>query len=347
MLPYPGHLGIGRAGERTYRTPVFRCPVLRATSGENTVSWHPRQLRAFMKRDPRDLLGEFRALAHSGRRSCCNAGASGGSRWPPRCSPSPSSPCLSACRPLSRSGSGRLRPQLRHRPLDDPQRPGCPASPRSPRAGASAARTSPAGRSACGWTPTAPEREPSPSPRPPPATPPAPSRFLRPARHTAVRASAEPGAAVHRPPFLHLPRRLRQLPVRLRARRIPHTGRCRRQRALIPAPADARPFHPEHRRPCPVRARCPVPGMSREDRTKHKETSSSLPHSRLGTLVTAWRGCHGWMSTGHKARRGRLGRAAVTPMGGRSGARSIASRSASIAANISARHCLTLPAHGA
>ena len=62
MLPYPDHLGIGRAGELC-RTPVFRCPVLRAKSGENTVRWHPRQLRAFMKRDPRDLLGEFRALA--------------------------------------------------------------------------------------------------------------------------------------------------------------------------------------------------------------------------------------------------------------------------------------------
>ena len=43
----------------------------------------PTQLRAFMKRDPRDLLGEFRALAPHGRRSCCNAGASGGSPWPP------------------------------------------------------------------------------------------------------------------------------------------------------------------------------------------------------------------------------------------------------------------------
>jgi len=48
--------------------------------------------------------------------------------------------------------SGRLRPQLRHRPFDDPQRPGspvrcpaAPASPRSRRAGALAARTSPAG----------------------------------------------------------------------------------------------------------------------------------------------------------------------------------------------------------
>ncbi len=39
---------------------------------------------------------------------------------------------------------------------------------------------------------------------------------LRPARHAAVRAPAEPGAAVLRPSLLHLPRRLRHLPVQLR-----------------------------------------------------------------------------------------------------------------------------------
>ena len=62
----------------------------------------PTQLRAFMKRDPRDLLGEFRALAPPGRRSCCNAGASGGSPWPPRCSPSSPPPCSKQGTPSSR-----------------------------------------------------------------------------------------------------------------------------------------------------------------------------------------------------------------------------------------------------
>ena len=66
------------------------------------------------------------------------------------------------------------------------------------------------------------------------------------------------------PPLLHLPGRLRHLPVQLHVRRIPGAGRCRRQRALIPAPADAGRFRPAHRRPCAVRARRRVPGMSRE-----------------------------------------------------------------------------------
>ena len=91
-----------------------------------------------------------------------------------------------------------------------------------------------------------------------------PADPLRPARHAPVRAAAEPGTAVLRPPLLHLPRRLRHLPVQLHARRIPGAGRCRRQRALIPAPADAGRFRPAHRRPCAVRARRRVPRMSRE-----------------------------------------------------------------------------------
>ena len=69
-----------------------------------------------------------------------------------------------------------------------------------------------------------------------------PADPIRPARHAAVRASAEPGAAVLRPSLLHLPRRLRHLPVQLRARRIPRAGRRRRQRALLPAPVGARRF---------------------------------------------------------------------------------------------------------
>ena len=63
----------------------------------------PTQLRAFMKRDPRDLLAEFRSSPRSGSPSCCSAGASGGSPWPRRCSPSSPCPPFSAsaccCRP--------------------------------------------------------------------------------------------------------------------------------------------------------------------------------------------------------------------------------------------------------
>ena len=49
-----------------------------------------------------------------------------------------------------------------------------------------------------------------------------------PARRAPVRASAEPGAAVLQPPLLHIPRRLRHLPVQFRARHIPRAGRRRR-----------------------------------------------------------------------------------------------------------------------
>ena len=38
----------------------------------------PAQLRAFMRQDPRDLLGAFRALAPPRKPTCCSAGASGG-----------------------------------------------------------------------------------------------------------------------------------------------------------------------------------------------------------------------------------------------------------------------------
>ena len=85
----------------------------------------PTQLRAFMKRDPRDLLGEFRALAParppitlqrwSIRRvglaaamlAIIVAAVVGGTAF------------------LPAEEIGAVRPHLRHRPLDDPQRPGC------------------------------------------------------------------------------------------------------------------------------------------------------------------------------------------------------------------------------
>ena len=51
-----------------------------------------------------------------------------------------------------------------------------------------------------------------------------PADPLRPARHAPVRAPAQPGPCVLRRPLLHLPWRLRDLPVRLRARRVPGPG---------------------------------------------------------------------------------------------------------------------------
>ena len=65
-----------------YFTPDELAEAFAATRGMAS----PAQLRAFMKRDPRDLLGAFRALAPPRERSCCSAGASGGLAWPPRCS---------------------------------------------------------------------------------------------------------------------------------------------------------------------------------------------------------------------------------------------------------------------
>ena len=126
-------------------------------------------------------------------------------------------------------------PRLRHRPLDDPQRPGSPV-----RGPAALHRRAPGGldnrrrghrqregqllaglrsrRAASG------HRNPDCDLRHlgRPADP------LRPARRAPVRASAEPGAAVLRPPLLHIPRRLRHLPVQFRARHIPRAGRRRR-----------------------------------------------------------------------------------------------------------------------
>jgi len=69
----------------TYFTPAELAEAFAATRGVAS----PTQLRAFMKRDPRDLLGSFRALAPPRNRSSCSGGASGGSGWPARFSRSP------------------------------------------------------------------------------------------------------------------------------------------------------------------------------------------------------------------------------------------------------------------
>jgi hypothetical protein len=61
----------------------------------------------------------------------------------------------------------------------------------------------------------------------------------RTARHPAVRATAEPGAAVLRTSLLHLPRRLRHLPDPDPARCIPRAGHRRRQRSCLHAKVQA------------------------------------------------------------------------------------------------------------
>jgi hypothetical protein len=98
-------------------------------------------------------------------------------------------------------------------------------------------------------------------------------------------------------------------------------------------PVRARRSRPAHRKPSPVRARRRMPTMSRQAAQKTQRAASSctlgqtLP-SPPGAAATAR------CQPAIKATRGQLKRTAVTRRTGRSGARPIASRSASIAADI-------------
>ena len=232
----------------------------------------PTQLRAFMKRDPRDLLGEFRALAParppivlqrwSIRRVALAAAMlvvvavaalAGGKAFFPADNVGSYAPACGTGHSMILSAqavpSAALLPCIAALPsgwsiggadiasgnvqLLAGLRPGrAPRAHRHPDRGLRHLRC--------------------------PADP------LRPARRAAVRAAAEPGTAVLRPPLLHLPRRLRHLPVQLHARRIPRAGRHRRRRALVRAPACPRRLGPAHRGPDPVRTGCRVPRVSRE-----------------------------------------------------------------------------------
>ena len=217
----------------SYFTPAELSEAFAATRGVAS----PTQLRAFMKRDPRDLLGTFRALAPprkpivlqrwSIRRVAlavamlavitAAVGETGNAFFPaarnlgvhaPACGTGhsmilsaqavPSAallPCIAAL-PAGWSNWRRGHRQREGQLL---------AGLRSRRA-ASGHRNPDCHLRHLGR----------------PADP------LRPARHAPVRASAEPGAAVLRPPLLHIPRRLRHLPVQFRARHIPRAGRRRR-----------------------------------------------------------------------------------------------------------------------
>ena len=197
----------------------------------------PTQLRAFMKRHPRDLLGEFRALAPPRPPIALQ-------RWNIRRVALAAAMLAVITAAVGETGNaffpaarnlGAYAPSLRHRPFDDPQRPGSPV-----RCPAALHRRAPGGLER--WRHGHRQREgqllaglrsrrAASGHRNPhcdlrhlgrPADP------LRPTRHAPVRASAEPGAAVLRPPLLHIPRRLRHLPVQFRARYIPRAGRRRR-----------------------------------------------------------------------------------------------------------------------
>ena len=133
----------------------------------------PTQLRAFMKRDPRDLLGEFRALAPQRPPIVLQ-------RWSVRrVGLAAAMLAIVTVAAFGTEGrpffpapeTGRLRPRLRHRPLDDPQRPGRPVG-----GHAALHRRAPGGLEhrrrghlqregpASGWTPIGPGPAPSPSP---------------------------------------------------------------------------------------------------------------------------------------------------------------------------------------
>jgi tRNA A-37 threonylcarbamoyl transferase component Bud32 len=196
----------------------------------------PTQLRAFMKRDQRDLLGEFRALAPQRRPIALQ-------RWSIGRVALAVAMLAVITAALGETGNaffpaaenlGAYAPQLRHRPFDDPQRPGSPV-----RCPAALHRRAPDGLEP--WRHGHRQREGQPlaglrsrraasGHRNPhcdlrhlgrPADP------LRPARHAPLRAPAEPRAAVLRPPLLHLPGGMRHLPLPLRSRCIPDSRRGR------------------------------------------------------------------------------------------------------------------------
>ena len=116
---------------RAYFTEAELAEAFAATRGVAS----PTQLRAFIRRDPRDLLGEFRALAPPRPPIILQ-------RWSARRVALAAAALAitaavvvaavvflvfgSAASSPGSQGSGRQPSQLRHRPRDDPQRPGGP-----------------------------------------------------------------------------------------------------------------------------------------------------------------------------------------------------------------------------
>jgi hypothetical protein len=72
----------------SYFTPDELSEAFAATRGVAS----PTQLRAFMKKTPATCSANSAPSPPSGHRSPCNAGASSGSPWQPRCSALPPSP---------------------------------------------------------------------------------------------------------------------------------------------------------------------------------------------------------------------------------------------------------------
>ena len=113
-----------------------------------------------------------------------------------------------------------------------------------------------------------------------------PADPLRPAWRAPVRAPAEPGAWVLRRSLRRLPWRLRDLPVRPWARRVPGRDHHCRQRGGVHAPVGAGRLCPPHRGPGPVRARCRMPGMTRPATARPQE-EALLGRPRQAALLTA------------------------------------------------------------
>ena len=231
----------------------------------------PTQLRAFMKRDPRDLLGEFRALAPERPPIVLQ-------RWSVRRVALAAAMLVVTVVAVGVRGNAffpaarehrRPCPRLRHRPLDDPSAQAVPSAALLPciaalPSGWSIDGVDIASGKASFWLDSdrAGERAATITLAAACDTDGRPPDPLRPARNAAVRAAAEPGTAVFGPALLHLPRRLRQLRVPVRTGRLPRPGRNGQQRGRLRAAVEAGRLCPADRGPGPVRARRRVSRMS-------------------------------------------------------------------------------------
>ena len=271
-----------------YFTPDELAEAFAATRGVAS----PTQLRAFMKRDPRDLLGAFRALAPPREPIALQ-------RWSIRrvglaCTMlvASSSQSSSAARPSARPGTWGVHSAVRDRPpmilaaQAVPSRRCCPASPRSRRvagggrrhrhrasrfwlnsdkAGARAVTISLSASCDAAGT------------RPVPSDQPGTRRFERPFSHSPqfadLRLYTFPGGCVTyqfkfapgTSPLLAIP--------------------CQRRGGLCP-PGQAGRKHQAHRGPGLVRAGCGMSGVSRKVRLPATTGARACRHHRGGTSLS-------------------------------------------------------------
>ena len=253
----------------------------------------PTQLRAFMKRDPRDLLAEFRKLAPqrrpivlqrwSARRVILAAGMLAIFAVPAIVGVGLLLPTSNPSVHVPGCGTGHAMILAAQAVPSAAFLPCIAALP----AGWTAADAEIASRKATFWLDSDqagpaggddhPDRHLRHLGRP--------ADSLRPARHPPVRAPAEPGPAVLRRSLLHLPRRLRDLPVPLRARRVPGPGRRSRQRAGVRAAVGPGRLCPAHRGPGLVRAGCGMPGMSWPAAARREEHALLASPGRAALLT--------------------------------------------------------------